>query len=107
MDRSMQTPNSDEGVPVLRRADPGRRDRLPVLRQRRGSARYAPKEWRAQDDRALAGQDWYNLDPRIPPLAVEIGRSSRTSFWAKVEESFGPRTSWRARGRGFLQPLRQ
>jgi len=55
MDRSMQTPNSDEGVSVLRRADPGRRDRLPVLRQRRGSARCAPKEWRAQDDRALAG----------------------------------------------------
>src|SRR5947209_20069806 len=55
MDRSMQTPNSDEGVSVLRRADPGRRDRLPVLRPRRGSARCAPKEWRAQDDRALAG----------------------------------------------------
>src|SRR2546427_10456456 len=55
----------------------------------------------------LPAQGWYSLDPRVRPLAVEVGRFSRSSLWTKVEESLGRRTSWRARVLEALQPVRQ
>src|SRR2546430_12236498 len=65
-----------------------------------------PKKGEGRTALHLPAQDWYNLDPRVRPLAVEVGRSSHTSVWTKVEESLGRRTSWRARVREALHPAR-
>jgi len=51
----MQTQMTDEGVSVLRWADPGGGDPLPFLRQRRRAARCASEERSAQDGPSFAG----------------------------------------------------